>query len=65
MTYTILELQRFTCDGCEKQEQREVSEQANPIEYEQDLIEELKKQGWTYDKENDTHKCPECTKKVK
>lgn len=62
MTYTILELQRFTCDGCGKKEEQTIDKDyCNPIENEQYFIEDLKTQGWTYNKEKDQHFCPKCS----
>jgi len=63
MTYTRLEVQRFTCDVCgEKEEQTVSTEEGNPIEEEQDLIDTLKEKGWIWNAETDQHLCPKCSK---
>lgn len=63
MTYTILETKRITCDLCGKREEETLDgDHNNLIECEQWFIEDLKKQGWIYDKEKDMHYCPTCAK---
>ena len=62
MTYTILELQRFTCDKCgEKEEQAVNPDMSNLIEMEQDLIAHIQSEGWTYTGTKE-HLCPDCSK---
>ena len=61
MTYTRFETIRITCDECGESEQESCSEdEGNPIESEEDFLSDLKKEGWIYDEENDTHYCPDC-----
>jgi len=57
-----MELNIITCDVCGESEEIKINiEYENMTEVEQYWIEDLKKMGWTYDKETDSHCCPTCT----
>lgn len=66
MTYTRLELVKITCDECGEEETLEIDpDYGIPEEEESRWFDELKKDGWTYNKENGAHYCPECVKDLR
>jgi len=64
VTYSRFETDRVTCDDCGDTEETTISvEHENVMESEESWILSLKRDGWTYNKEDETHKCPECVKR--
>ena len=65
ITYTRLELVKIICDECGDEETLEIDPDSGTPEEESEWLDELKADGWIYDKESDTHTCPDCVDELK
>ena len=61
MTFSRLEVHRFTCDECGiVKEQMIASEEFNVVEWEEEFILQLQNMGWVYCNSTGQHFCQKC-----
>ena len=65
MSYKLKEVGTITCDICGEEVEGAFNKDGNPTIAEHSWFQDLKDEGWTFDKETEEHYCPECTKNVK